>query len=413
MKSAFQGLFARTNPAWVVVLAGVCAAVQVGKLPPALPVLQQALGMTLLQSGFLLSMVQLAGMTLGLAVGLSADELGLRRSLLAGLLLLFVAGASGGWAQSATVLISLRALEGCGFLLVTLPAPSLLRQLVPVNRLSRMLGLWGAYMPLGAALGLLLGPGVIEHMGWPVWWWGTAGLSLFMAVWVWQVVPTDLQRQNAQPLKTGAPLAWSLRLRQTLKAPGPWLVALSFAAYSSQWLAVIGFLPSIYAQAGITGGTSAVLTALAAAANMVGNVVSGRLLQRGVPAQRLLTVGFGVMALGAFFAFSTWPDFLSAGLSPAAKFVAVVLFSGVGGIIPGTLFSLSVRLAPSEGTVSTTVGWMQQCSSFGQFFGPPLVAWVASGAGSWQWTWLVTGACSLLGLLLARQIGRQLADRAA
>jgi cyanate permease len=250
-------------------------------------------------------------------------------------------------------------------------------------------------------------------MGWPVWWWGTASLFLLMAVWVWQVVPTDLQRQNAQPLKTSAPAAWSLRLRQTLRAPGPWLVALSFAAYSSQWLAVIGFLPSIYAQAGITGGTSAVLTALAAAANMVGNVASGRLLQRGVPAQRLLMIGFGVMALGAFLAFSQWPGLLGAGLSPAAKFVAVVLFSGVGGMIPGTLFSLAVRLAPSEGTVSTTVGWLQQSSSFGQFFGPPLVAWVASGAGSWQWTWLVTGACSLLGLMLARQIGRQLAGRAA
>jgi MFS family permease len=413
MKSTFQGVFGRSNPAWVVVLAGVCAAVQVGKLPPALPVLQQALDITLLQSGFLLSMVQLAGMTLGLAVGLSADSMGLRRSLLTGLWVLFVAGALGGWAQSAPTLIALRALEGFGFLLVTLPAPSLLRQLVPVNGLSRMLGLWGAYMPLGAALGLLFGPGVIEHMGWPVWWWGTAALSLLMAFWVWQVVPTDLQRQNAQPLKTSAPAAWSLRLRQTLTAPGPWLVALSFAVYSSQWLAVIGFLPSIYAQAGITGGASAVLTALAAAANMVGNVASGRLLQRGVQAQRLLTVGFGVMALGAFFAFSTWPGFMGAGLSPAAKFLAVVLFSGVGGMIPGTLFSLAVRLAPSEGTVSTTVGWMQQCSSFGQFFGPPLVAWVASGAGSWQWTWLVTGACSLIGLGLARRIGRQLASRAA
>ena len=413
MKSTFQGVFGRSNPAWVVVLAGVCAAVQVGKLPPALPVLQQALDITLLQSGFLLSTVQLAGMTLGLAVGLSADGLGLRRSLLAGLVVLFVAGALGGWAQSAPTLIALRALEGFGFLLVTLPAPSLLRQLVPVNGLSRMLGMWGAYMPLGAALGLLFGPLVIEHLGWPIWWWGTAVLSLLTAVWVWQVVPTDLERQNAQPIKSSAPVAWSLRLRQTLTAPGPWLVALSFAVYSSQWLAVIGFLPSVYAQAGITGGTSAVLTALAAAANMVGNVASGRLLQRGVSAQRLLTVGFGVMALGAFFAFSTWPDSIGAGLSPSAKFVAVVLFSGVGGMIPGTLFSLAVRLAPSEGTVSTTVGWMQQCSSFGQFFGPPLVAWVASGAGSWQWTWLVTGACSLLGLMLARQIGRQLASRAA
>ncbi|HBK00034.1 MAG TPA: MFS transporter, partial [Delftia acidovorans] len=55
----------------------------------------------------------------------------------------------------------------------------------------------------------------------------------------------------------------------------------------------------------------------------------------------------------------------------------VVLFSAAGGLIPGTLFSMAVRLAPHESTVSTTVGFMQQWSSVGQFAGPPLVAAVA------------------------------------
>lgn len=37
------------------------------------------------------------------------------------------------------------------------------------------------------------------------------------------------------------------RLRATLGSAGPWRVAITFSMYSSQWLAVIGFLPSIYA----------------------------------------------------------------------------------------------------------------------------------------------------------------------
>lgn len=53
--------------------------------------------------------------------------------------------------------------------------------------------------------------------------------------------------------------------------------------------------------------------------------------------------------------------------------------------------------------MSTTVGWMQQCSSAGQFLGPPLVAWVAGLAGGWQWTWVLTGTASAVGLLLASQ----------
>ena len=71
--------------------------------------------------------------------------------------------------------------------------------------------------------------------------------------------------------------------------------------------------------------------------------------------------------------------------------------------------TLVVRLAPGPNTVSTTVGWMQQWSSLGQFFGPPLVAAVAGTLGGWQWTWVVTASCSLAGLLMATQITKALA----
>jgi MFS family permease len=197
-------------------------------------------------------------------------------------------------------------------------------------------------------------------------------------------------------------------LRQTLSAQGPWLVALSFAVYSGQWLAVIGFLPTIYAQAGFSGSATAILTALVAGVNMIGNIFSGRLLGRGVSPQVLLYTGFGVMGLGTVLAFGTLPlTPEGGGLPPVIRFLSVLLFSMVGGMIPGTLFSLAVRLAPGKDTVSTTVGWMQQWASLGQFAGPPLVAWVASRVGGWHWTWGVTGACSLIGLVLAWQLGRR------
>ena len=397
-----------TRAAWIVMGAGVAAALHVGKLSPALPVLSEALGITLLQAGFLLSLVQLAGMTLGLLVGLSADTLGLKRSMVGGLLLLTLASLLGGWARDAQTLLFLRAVEGLGFLLVSMPAPSLIRLLVAPERMSAMLGLWGAYMPLGTALALLCGPLVISVAGWSFWWWLLAAITLGMAVWVLRWVPADRHHSPAGTAGDVPVAGWWGRLRLTLRAPGPWLVALSFAMYSGQWLAVIGFLPTIYAQAGVAGGLSAVLTALVAGVNMVGNIASGRLLSRGVRPQVLLYTGFAAMGLGTLLAFAVWP--MSAegtGLPTVMRFVAVLLFSMLGGMIPGTLFSLAVRLAPGAGTVSTTVGWMQQWASFGQFAGPPLVAWVASRVGGWHWTWSVTGLCSVMGLWLAVQLGRR------
>jgi MFS family permease len=390
----------RPDPALVVVLAGISAALHIGKLPPALPVLQQALQVSLVQAGFLLSMVQLAGMTLGLAFGAVADGWGPRRTMVLGLAVLSAASIGGGWASSAEALLALRGLEGVGFLLATLPAPSLIRRLVDVRRLSGMLGWWGAYMPFGTAAALLVGPAFIAWAGWPGWWWVLSLLSAAMAAVLWWSVPAQA---DAVRTTTGRG-----RILRTLRAPGPWLASLAFAMYSSQWLAVIGFLPTIYAQAGLPVAYAALATALAAAVNMAGNIGSGRLLQRGVRATLLMQVGYGAMAIGAIVAFAAWTEGTSSTIA-SIRYAGVLLFSAVGGLVPGTLFSLAVRMAPDDGAVSTTVGWMQQWSAFGQFVGPPLAAVAAASAGGWHVTWWITGAFAIAGLALTVAIGRLLA----
>lgn len=389
------------DPALLVIAGGVCAALHVGKLAPAIPALQQALGITLVQAGFLLSLVQLAGMSTGIAFGAVADALGLRRSLLLGLAVLTAASTAGAFADSAPALMALRAAEGFGFLLVVLPAPGLVRHLVAPQRLPVMLGLWGAYMPFAVAMALLLGPLAIQALGWRGWWLVLAGLTALMGGWLWRRVPDPAA--TAQPAPA---LAWSQRLGATLAAPGPWLLALAFGCYSSQWLAVVGFLPTVYAQAGVGGAAVGVLTAAVAAVNMLGNMGAGRLLHRGLAPTRLMVIGFATMGLGALLAFAPL------GLPAPLRYAAVLGFSMVGGLIPGTLFALAVRVAPDARLLSSTVGWMQQWSAFGQFAGPPAVAWLASRIGGWQWTWVATGACTLGGLALSAAIGRLLARRA-
>lgn len=380
----------------IVFAVGVTCALHVGKLPVAIPVLREALGLSLVQAGFLLSLVQLAGMTLGLVVGLTADRLGPRRVMLAGLVLLALGSALGAVAPGTGVLLLSRVVEGMGFLLAVLPAPGLLRQRVHhAPTLSRALGWWGAYMPLGTALALFFGAALMGAVGWRWAWALLALLSLGAAVVLARGVSADAR--SGGPGQVLRHAAWGPRLRRTLTAPGPWWVALAFFLYSGQWLAVVGFLPTIYAQAGYGAVAVGALSALAAGINMAGNIGAGRLLARGVRPGVLLAAGFCAMGLGSVITFTAVGH-------PVWQYLAVLAFSGVGGLIPGTLFGLAVVLAPGEDTVSTTVGWMQQFSALGQFIGPPLVAWVATQAGGWQSTWWVTGASSVLGLLLAGRL---------
>lgn len=387
----------------LVIACGVVAALHVGKLPPALPVLRDALGVSLVQAGFLLSVVQAAGMVLALALGLGVARLGLRRSLITGLLILAAASVAGSFAQGAGSLLVGRAAEGAGFLLVSLSAPALIRALVPAQRLSLRMGLWGTYMPTGMALALLIGPVVMARYGWSAWWLGLGLLAAAMAAWAWRVLGWNDPGTSPSQATTQPKTTWTGVLRQTLGQRGPWLVALAFGAYSSQWITVIGFLPTIYADAGVAQGTAGLLTALAAAANIIGNVMAGRLLHRGRPPVLLLLIGFTTMGLTAFAAFG-----LPEALTATGRYTAVLAFSAVGGLIPGTLFALAVRVAPHDKAVPAVVGWTLQCSAFGQFIGPPVAAWWTSHHGGWSQTWVTTACAAAAGLVLTMALRRAL-----
>ena len=376
-----------------LVLVGICAALHIWKVPPALPQLQADFHLSLVASGFLLSIVQMGGMALGLPIGLVAERMGLRRCILCGLAILSLASATSAvFASGLTVLVG-RAVEGLGFLMVVMPIPALIRRLVPPEKLSRIMGLWGCYMPLGTVLILLAGSWILNFGHWQILWLLLAALTALCLPLVLRLVPSD---RITAPGQRHAPML--TLAATTLKSLNVWLVALTFGMYSSQWIAIIGFLPTIYAHEGVSGTTAGLLTAIVAGSNAIGNLAAGRLLHRGIPAWQLLVTGLATMIVCAYAAFG-------AHLPAAGQFVAVLTFSLMGGLVPATLFVLALTLAPSAQTASTSVGWMQQCSALGQFVGPPLVAWVVNLAdGNWQWTWVATGAFSLAGILLALMI---------
>ena len=375
-------------PPVIVIAAGVCAALHVGKLPPAIGTLQEALDISLVQAGFLLSLVQLAGMVGGIAFGAWADSMGLRRSVIVGLSILALASAAGGLARTSELLLVSRAVEGFGFLLVVLPGPALLRHLVTPRRLDSMLGLWGAYMPFGAALGLLAWASMDRILGLATWWWCIAALSAVMAGAVATVVPASLGAHTpagvpgwparcARPC-LGRTLAGGDNLRCVFgpMARGYRLPADDISARRRArrryWRPHRDCRRSQHDREYCSRSSAAPRRA-AGVVDRCRLRDNGRLLSSSLRGQRRRrAAGMGAI-LGR-----------------------VWLLDGRR-LIPAALFATAVRVAPNERTIATTIGWMQQWSALGQFAGPPLVAWVAMRAGDWQWTWVTTGAMCLEG----------------
>ncbi|MEV6544013.1 MFS transporter [Streptomyces sp. NPDC051665] len=386
-----------TGSSWIVIVAaGVAAGLQVWKVPPALPFLRHDLSLSLVQAGTLLGIVQLAGMLGGLAVSLLAESIGERRCLSAGLVLLFLGSAGGGFAWSAAALLASRAVEGAGFILVAVTGPGLIRRTAPPGRFTTAMGFWGAYQGISTFAGLIIGALVLQVMPWRVWWWGMAVVALLPSPWVLARVPRD----DAGGVR-GAANALT-RIGRTVRAPGPWTAGLVFACYTLPWMAVVGFLPTIYRDGGMTGSWPGVLSAVVGAANAVGSIATAALMKRGLPTRALIVPAFALMAVTSVLAFAVDWHGLPAGT--AWQFVCVTVFSLTGGAIPATLLRMIGELTPAGGSAPATMGLIQQLFNAGSFVGPTAAAWLATRTGDWHSTWWLTCACTAAGIALSRRL---------
>ena len=383
-----------TGGSWIVIVsAGVAAGLQVWKLPPALPSLRHDLSLTLVQTGTLLGVVQLAGMLGGLAVSLLAELIGERRCLSGGLLLLFLGSAGGGFAWSAAPLLASRAVEGAGFILVAVTGPGLIRRSSPPGQLTTAMGFWGAFQGISTFLGLVAGSLVLQVVSWRVWWWAMAVLALAPLPWVLARVPRD-RAGGAR----GAVAALT-RIARTVRSPRPWTAGLVFACYTLQWMAVVGFLPTIYQDSGMTGVWPGILTAAVGAANAIGAIATAALLRRGLPARALLIPAFALMATASVLAFA--PDWHTLPTGATGQFLCIAAFSLTGGAIPATLLRMVAELTPEGGSAPATMGLIQQLFNAGSFVGPAIAAALATRTGGWHSTWWMTCACAALGIALS------------
>jgi MFS family permease len=386
-----------TGSSWIVVVAaGVAAGLQVWKVPPAVPFLRHDLSLSLVQAGTLLGIVQLAGMLGGLGVSLLAELIGERRCLSGGLVLLFVGSVDGGFAWSAAPLLVSRAVEGAGFILVAVTGPGLIRRTAPPGRFTTAMGFWGAYQGISTFAGLVVGALALQVVSWRVWWWGMAVIALAPLPWILVRVPRD-----AAGGVRGAANALA-RIGRTVRAPAPWTAGLVFACYTLPWMAVVGFLPTIYRDGGMAGSWPGVLSAVVGAANAVGSITTAALMRRGLPTRVLIVPAFVLMAVTSVLAFAVDWHGLPAGT--AGQFACVTVFSLTGGAIPATLLRMIGELTPVGGSAPATMGLIQQLFNAGSFVGPTVAAWLATRTGDWHSTWWLTCACTAVGIALSRRL---------
>ncbi|QCI67217.1 CynX/NimT family MFS transporter [Phreatobacter stygius] len=351
----------------LVVAVSVVAALQVGKAAIALPQLQADLGLTLAEGGWVMAVFALIGVAGGIPVGALTGRFGDRALILNGLFALALGSLAGAFAGGLWPLVLSRIVEGFGFLLIAVPAPVLLGRVAAPQDRDLAFGIWSTFMAAGIAIALIAGP---AFSSWQNLWLANGALALAAAV-VFAIV--------IRPGPVSAePLSFARTARDTgatIAAGGPGLLALAFAAYNLQYFAAVGFLPILLTERlGVSISAAGGLSALAIGANVIGNLLSGPLIARGVPRWVLVAAASGVMGLTGLFIFlETTP--------PLLVFLLFVIFSAVGGLLPPTVLGGAPALAPLPTLAPISVGLVIQGNNLGQVLGPVLVGGVVASFG--------------------------------
>lgn len=385
-----QGDARRWATVVVVIGCGAAAALQIGKVPIAAPMLRDNLGIDLAAIGTVAGIFAVLGLVCSIPAGVAVAAIGARRVLLFGLGTIAVGASLGALAPSLAVLLASRLVEGLGVLLVMVAAPALLQRVVDVGARDVTMAVWSCVTPFGIALALLTGP---LFGGWRAIWWASALVVAVLFVLAGAVVP-DMASRTGRARGGLLRESTALALRRT-----PALLTMLFALYSLMFFALFSFLPILLTERlGVASQGAGALSAMAAMANVLGNLAAGQLLARGVGRTALIAVAallMGASALGIFLPV----------LSGWGAFSLCLVFSATGGLIPATLLATAPAAARSASMVPVMMGLLMTGSNFGQVTGP-----IAVGAAVSAWGWsaacVVVVAAAILAGLAAWLLGR-------
>ncbi len=372
----------------ILICTGIVAAFQVGKIPGAIPVIRQEFGISLFAASWIISLITAIGATAGVVMGAFGDRIGYRRLIGVGLVLLTFGCVSGGFSSRIEILFVSRFIEGIGFFFIALSVPSLITRIVSPKYLHFILGIWAAFVPTGIVLMLFLSSLIMDIVGWRGL-WHLNGLICFF-IFVLFVILTSKMKNKQAHMRQQINI-WD-NIKKTVSIPGPVLLALCFLCYGGPWMALMNLLPTFFMEAlESSKGSAFLFTVVAVVVNIPGNITGGWLTQKNIPRWRLLSFAFTVITLTTF-------GIYYAGTPQPVRIILLIIFSYIGGFIPGTLMAGVPFHSPGKECLGTTNGVMTQGSNLGTLLTPPALALVVSAMGGWRMAPLVFVISGLIGI---------------
>lgn len=155
----------------------------------ALPSIRAALGGSMEALEWTVNAYTMAFAVLMIAMSALGDRYGRRKVFASGIAVFTIASAIAAVANSIELLVAARALQGAGAAAILPLSLTLISGVVPPEKRSAAIGIWGGVSGLGVALGPFVGGAVVEGISWEWIFWLNVPIGLILLPLVLRTVP--------------------------------------------------------------------------------------------------------------------------------------------------------------------------------------------------------------------------------
>jgi MFS family permease len=373
----------------IILLASLAAPLNQFKVPPVMPLLMEAFGVSAAKAGLLMSLFAITGLFLAIPAGFIFQKLGYRLTGMIAILSLVIGAASGALSRGFDLMLASRLVEGTGMSLMSVVAPAVIASWFSPKTRGKAMGVWAVWVPLGSTIMFLLAPALADRWNWPgIWWFGCfyAVLVGFLYFLFLKSSPEQPSKPSRKDPSSKLPNQW---LASVLSNRDLWLISLLFACFNFVFIAFITWAPTFLHQTrGMSLARAAFLVSLSSILTIVACPTSGWVSDRTGTRKWVAVIPMALMA-------PLYPLSFFAGEN---CFPALVITLGfISGFVPTGVFSGAVEMVRDERLSGMAMAVIQIGQNAGMLLGPLVFGWIIESGGGWQTAFWVLAPVSILG----------------
>jgi MFS family permease len=377
----------------VLLLFSIAAPLNQFKVPPIMPVLMAAFGITVAGAGVLMSVYAVTGLILALPSGFIFQKAGYRiTGLLAGGSIILGA-ALGAISQDMGGLLTSRVVEGIGTSFMAVLAPAIIAQWFIARRRGAAMGIWAAWVPVGTTAMLIIAPSLAQATSWrAVWWFGAIYAVVVTMLYLALVRPPPVVRPTvvSRAADAAAPTG-GVTSAQVLRNRNIWLLAIAFAAFNGAVIGFATYMPTfLTTQRGLSLARAALLASIPTLITIFsapgGGILSDKIGSRKKPYLVGLALAAALLPLN--------------GVLSVGALILLAIVSGLAlGLVPTNIFAAAVEATSDERQSGMAMAVIMVGQNAGMLIGPIIFGALVVSPAGWPAAFASLAVMSLLGLL--------------